>query len=458
MSLLHSLRAFKLPVPFTFDSDKAGFDIGKWAEIKEETVKPTYIMPGEAGFGVGIAPQSALDSIGNLTPMSGYDDPTNDNYGNYQGSDGSIMCFIPAFCYRSGYESAPSKARDGLNALEITYDTSLEGQDGWILHRAFWNNGQRISGFFIDKYLASTNSSKTGCVSVKIGNPISLCDYSGRGQSSDIDSCSGYNYDAIVLGRKRGTRYCCASLFAYSAIAMLSLAHSQACGDGNTEHCAWNDENPWCKGNNRNLKDYYDSSVTYTKAPSDYSNIGRTGSGMPFAKTTHNGQNCGVADINGCLYEVALGVTQPKSNSDSRYGKLLVLKTSADICSIESYSSNIDDVSLYNEVDYTRNLGSSSTAWPNTTAQFSQDNSGADWALTGCYPRRNGEVTSSQISYLIKGYYYYKGAVSNYSDYCPIVGGSYLSTSDAGLFYRNSNSWDSWGYTYGFRCMAVPLA
>ena len=86
MSLLHSLRAFKLPVPFTFDSDKAGFDIGKWAEIKEETPEIS-----RAGFGVGIAPQSALDSIGNLTPMSGYDNPSNDSYGNYQGSDGSYM-------------------------------------------------------------------------------------------------------------------------------------------------------------------------------------------------------------------------------------------------------------------------------------------------------------------------------------------------------------------------------
>ena len=187
--------------------------------------------------------------------MSGYDDPFNDNYGNYQGSDGSIMCFIPAFCYRSGYDTAPTKARDGLNALEITYDTSMEGRNGWVLHRAFWNAGQRISGFFIDKYLASTNSNKTGCVSVKNGNPISLCSSSGNGQSSDITSCSGYFYDAIVLGRKRGSRYCCASLFAYSAIAMLSLAHSQACGDGNTEYCAWNDNNPWCKGNNSNLKD-----------------------------------------------------------------------------------------------------------------------------------------------------------------------------------------------------------
>ena len=40
MSLLHSLRAFKLPVPFTFDSDKAGFDIGKWSKIEQSVSEP----------------------------------------------------------------------------------------------------------------------------------------------------------------------------------------------------------------------------------------------------------------------------------------------------------------------------------------------------------------------------------------------------------------------------------
>lgn len=391
--------------------------------------------------------------------MSGYDDPFSDNYGNYQGSDGSIMCFIPAFCYRSGYDTAPTKERDGLNALEITYDTSMEGQDGWILHRAFWNGGQRISGFFIDKYLASKNSDSTRCVSVKNGNPISLCNNSGNGQSSDIDGCSGYFYDAIILGRKRGSRYCCASLFAYSAIAMLSLAHSQACGDGNTEYCAWNDNNPWCKGNNRALADYYDSNITYTASTSDYSDIGLTGSGTPFAKTTHNGQNCGVADINGCLNEVSLGVTQPKSISDSRYGKLLVLKTSADICIIESYQTNIDYASLYDEVDYTRNLGSYfSVAWPNTVAQFSSDASGADWALTGCYPRRNGQATSSTIKYLMKGQYDNYGASNKQNAYCPIVGGYYGGGYNPGLFCRGYYFWNYRYHNFGFRCIAMPQA
>lgn len=391
--------------------------------------------------------------------MSGYDDPFNDNYGNYQGSDGSIMCFIPAFCYRSGHKLAPTKERDGLNALEITYDTSMEGQDGWILHRAFWNGGQRISGFFIDKYLASKNADSTGCVSVKNGDPLTL--YSGTSYNGTIllPDCGACFYDAIVLGRKRGSRYCCASLFAYSAIAMLSLAHSQACGDGNTEYCAWNDNNPWCKGNTNNLTDYYDSTITYTTAVTNYPSKGLTGSGTPFAKTTHNGQNCGVADIIGCLQEVALGVTQPKSDSDSRFGKLLVLKTSADICAIESYQTNIDDASLYDEVDYTRNLGrNSSYAWPNTVAQFSSDVLGADWALTGCYPRRNGEATSSTIRYLMNGSYYPDGAADNSASYCPLIGGSFTGRNGSGLFYRFNRNWYNGNNLVGFRCMAVPQA
>lgn len=417
---------------------------------------------GKPGFGVGIAPQAALASVGNLSPMLGYDDLSNDNYGNYQGSDGSIMCFIPAFCYRSGYDTAPTKERDGLNALEITYDTDLAGTDSWILHRAFVNGGQNISGFFIDKYLASKNTDSTGCVSVKNGDPLTLYDKSSYNGTIQLPDCIGNPSDAIILGRKRGTRYCCASIFAYSAIAMLSLAHSQACGDSNTEYCAWNDENPWCKGNNYSLKDYNDSSVTYTAATTSNTKKGLTGSGTPFAKTTHNGQNCGVADIVGNLYEVSLGVTQPASNSDSRFGKLLVFKVSSDICDIESHAS-IDDAKLYDEVEFTRNANfTSAGVWISSESQFSQDNSGADWALTGCYARRNGETTSSSIQFLMKGTYSHAGAAGESINYCPIIGGHYNFNRYTGLFYRGAIRWNSsnvnGNYAYGFRCMAMPQA
>ena len=440
------------------------FDMQFLLNVCHNLGKPNKISindAGKLGFGVGVAPQAALASIGNLTPMEGYDDPSSDNYGNYQGDDGSVMCFIPAFCYRSGYDTAPTKERDGLNALEITYDTSMEGQDGWILHRAFWNGGQRISGFFIDKYMACNNSDYTGCVSQHHGEALTLSSSSEYNPTSQIPDCKGVLYDAVTLGRKRGSRYCCASLFAYSAIAMLSLAHSQACGDSNTEYCAWNDDNPWCKGNNNDHSDYYDTTIIFVVAATKPYDKCTAGSAFPeFAKTTHNGQNCGIADINGSLQEVALGVTQPRSSSDSRYGKLLILKTSADICTINQYGIGIDDsASLYDEVDYTRNAQYDSRyAWSNKTAQFSQDTSGADWALTGCYPRRNGEVTSSQIADLIKGCYAINGACTKYECYCPLVGGLYNDNREAGLFSREYSGWNSGVNIYGFRCMAVPTA
>ena len=64
---------------------------------------------GGMGFGVGIygGNPSDLTAMG-LSPMEGYDDPSSDNYGNYQHTNGSVMVFIPAFCYRIGSMYAPS--------------------------------------------------------------------------------------------------------------------------------------------------------------------------------------------------------------------------------------------------------------------------------------------------------------------------------------------------------------
>ena len=40
-----------------------------------------------------------------------------------------------------------------------------------------------------------------------------------------------------------------------------------------------------------------------------YAGYPKTGTGVPFAKTTHNGQNCGIADVNGTRKEVTIGAT-----------------------------------------------------------------------------------------------------------------------------------------------------
>lgn len=75
---------------------------------------------GQQGFGVGVygGDPADLTAMG-LAPMEGCEDPTSDNYGNYIHTNGSIMCCIPAFCYRLGKATAPSYSQDGVDALEI---------------------------------------------------------------------------------------------------------------------------------------------------------------------------------------------------------------------------------------------------------------------------------------------------------------------------------------------------
>jgi hypothetical protein len=75
--------------------------------------------------------------------------------------------------------------------------------------------------------------------------------------------------------------------------------------------CAWYDAagtTNYPKGcNNNALKDTNDTTVVYQS--DGFSNCGKTGSATNLPKTTHNGQNCGVADLNGLMWEVSPGIT-----------------------------------------------------------------------------------------------------------------------------------------------------
>jgi hypothetical protein len=92
------------------------------------------------------------------------------------------------------------------------------------------------------------------------------------------------------------------------------MAHGQA--SSSTTNCAWYHATyNFPKGCNNNARsDTNDTSVIWES--DGHSNCGKTGSagygggaGNLFAKSTHNGQNCGVADLNGLMYEVSIGLT-----------------------------------------------------------------------------------------------------------------------------------------------------
>jgi len=273
--------------------------------------------PGRAGFGVGICPADILPA--DMTPMSGYSDPTSDNYGNYKYADGSIMCWIPRFYYLIATNTVTIKGID-------TYTTEAAANaDSYAMHRAFIDGGINQQGFFVDKYMCSKTGWGTGYIasSIKDGLPISTA--AAHNPIADLTACDSNAYfEAIDAAHARdgvdgavnaSSIFHCAAKFQYAALALLSLAHAQAVSA--TTYCAWYDATyNYPKGcNNNALKDYDEVSngagsgddLLYTT--DGYSNCGKTGSGVPFAKSTHNGQNCGVADLNGLMYEVSIGIT-----------------------------------------------------------------------------------------------------------------------------------------------------
>lgn len=274
-------------------------------------------VPGTMGFGVGICPSYYLPA--GFTPLPGYDIRGHVNYGNYQYEDGSVMCWIPKFYYKVGTGS------NGLsvNVVDIKggasfVNTAAANDVGYALHRAFIDGGVEQPGFFIDKYMCSLNAKGTGWVasSIRNGNPISID--KNHNPIAEVTSVSLGNIYASAIQAAKGRSgvngaldaasiFHCASRFQYAALALLSLAHGQAVAS--TANCAWwQPGKAYPKGcNNNALRDVDDTSVLYI--PDGYSNCGKTGSGSLFAKTTHNGQDCGVADLNGLMWEISIGAT-----------------------------------------------------------------------------------------------------------------------------------------------------
>lgn len=398
--------------------------------------KQTIGEAGQQGFGVGVYGGGSADlTTMGLSPMQGYEDPASENYGNYTHTNGSAMVFIPAFCYRIGNTNAPSYSRDGANALEIRDASKGEG-DGWILHRAFIDGGKQKLGFFVDKYLCSKDKTGTYAVSEKSKNPISLSkNYEASGS---MPECLGEIRDAITLSRARGEAYACVSAFQWSALSMLSLAHGQAATS--IENCAWYDVdhvNNFPKGCNKSLMDYNDSNVEFTPHTGNYE-FSKTGSGDPFAKTTHNGQVCGVADVNGCMQQPLLGVYQMTVR-----GAFGVVK--------ESYSMHNftkDNYNTASNFDSTSGFKGNGLSWGNSSyCVFPTETTGARRAMCGVFPVSTGNGSGTNLF----GFDY--AQLFNSVTYAIFAGGSYSDGFYAGVWYRNGfdTPWSSYNDACGFR-------
>ena len=427
---------------------------------------------GGQGFSVGVYPSALPSGFSNMT---GNTDPANENYGNYQYSDGSVMVFVPKFFYRIGHTSSPRYATYGLNAVDIVgvetfADEAAANAAGYALHRAFIDGGVEKSGFFIDKYLCSKNGT-TSCKSVKNGNPISLTTNTSYNPSNGMTGCTGMLADAVVLARSRGAgTFNVASVFMYSALALLSLAHAQA--STSTTHCAWYDAtNNFPKGCNTALKDTNDASVTFTSSGNSVdANKPLTGSGNPFAKTTHNGQSCGVADLNGAMWLVMLGVTNAGTSAtdttQKTNGDAYVLKPSVALASLTHGWNGTNDAwgdatNLATKYDLISGFfpWGGATGWVyfgnGSNQVFSGATSGTSYLRKCCGVQETtaGTSASGTNQFGSDGCYQY-----NVANLFPVAAGSWNNAASTGVFYRNwlySRSNDVSGV--GFRAAAYGL-
>jgi hypothetical protein len=411
--------------------------------------EPGHIgVAGEYGFGVGIYPGTLASGF---SVMAGTTDITSHNYGNYQYSDGSIMVFVPLFYYRIGSASSPNYAKYGANAIDIASAKDFAGESeanaaGYVLHRAFIDGGTVKSGFFIDKYLASKNGT-TSCRSVANADPISLTVTSAYNPSNGMAGCTGILADAVVLSRARGAGlFNVASIFMYDALAKLSLAHGQAATG--TAACAWYDATGttnFPKGcNNNALADVNDTTVTYAAS---YGKWPKTRAITNFAKTTHNGQASGVADINGSLYQVMLGLTQAGTSATDdaaiATGDAYLLKPSVALASLTGgFGGATDAWGTTGSLATNYDLISGFLPWGSTTGSvyfgngsnqvFSGATSGTDY-LRSCSGIGNlSGMSAAGTNQFGNDRCYQYGAANLF----PLASGSWGDSADAGVFFR----------------------
>lgn len=408
-------------------------------------------IAGQQGFGVGVygGDPADLAAMG-LVPMEGCEDPTSDNYGNYIQTNGSIMCCIPAFCYRLGKATAPSYSRDGVDALEIKDATkfpqfshdavfsSPDFGDDWILHRAFVDGNKLKTAFFIDKYLCS--NVKDRAVSVKNADWLMCYDDTTKPYfTKHIPGTVGQACDAITLSHARSIFYSLVTCYQWSAISLLSLAHGQAATSADA--CAWYDANHttnFPKGATELYgRDHDDDSIRYT----DHSygvGFAKTGSGTPFNKTTHNGQASGVADVAGMCSQWTIGACNPEQ---ATVGLMNTTTTAHEIT-----QDNVVDQKLH--TSYSTRFGDGSRGFN----RVRNGTSGLDWVGAGIVPK----IASTSALFGLDGYQEYYSSTNGLK-----VGLGSAWGTDAGIFCRSWNSiskkhWYKASFYFGFRSAAYP--
>lgn len=331
---------------------------------------------GSVGFGVGIAPKEITDKY-NMSPMLGTFTPGHMNYGNYTDTHGNVMVWIPKLYIKTSNVN-------GAPYYGLKVEVSNTQTEGFWCHRAFINNGKEIPGFFIDKYLASNQGGILGSrrntvpltcdakfnsisiipgVSEKIALGNKITEDSDL-NLDDLKSVKNRESSFIEVVKNRGPEFQILTVFAYNYLILLSKCiYQNAYNTNNFSNIEFAksraDRFAFIQGMNtkqtaqnaiqavHNL-DY--KSAGYT----DGTNIlYRTGSVSDdkLGKISHNGHACGVIDLVGGLFNLAIGAMYGYIDDQNYFG---VIKENVNITDLDLESlidtNNYDETTLPAEI------------------------------------------------------------------------------------------------------------
>lgn len=333
-----------------------------------------------------------------------------------------------------------------------TFSYSDSKLDGYVLDRSFINGGVEKQGIFVPKYGATNNSGTLSHQRYK--DPLST--NSAHNPISALSGAPANTYGGLYSAVKTmDSKAFLAPVWVYQMLARISKAHGEASQTNSA--CAYSDVNPKMpKGNlNNALKDINDTSVTFTS--SGYSNCALTGSGVPFAKTTHNGQECGIADLNGNMWQIASGFIRTDANG------FLMLKESVDITTITSdgsadatgayYVANYDVVDI-SDVVFDNSGWTYLGNGTNQVFPFSTDRTNIAYKkLSLGIPNATGVSGSGITEFGNDGLYRYLR-----NEMACQCGGYWGSTSNAGVFAMHLNAYRTYSnYDAGGRACLYAL-
>lgn len=437
---------------------------------------------GSVGFGVGIAPEEITNKY-NMYPMLGTFTPGHMNYGNYTDIRGNVMVWIPKLYIKtSNVDAAP------YYGLKV--EVSATQESGFWCHRAFINNGEEIPGFFIDKYLASNQGGILGSrrntvpltcdvkfnsvalisgVSAKVALGNKITEDSDL-NLDDLKSIKNRNSSFIEAVKNRGPEFQVLTVFAYNYLILLSKCiYQNAYNSNNFNNIEFaksrTDRFAFIQGMNTMQTAQRDIQAIHnldykTAGYTDGTNVlYRTGSvsDSKMGKISHNGHACGVVDLVGGLFNLAIGAMYGYILDRSYFG---VIKESTNITDLDLESlvdtNNYDETTLPAEIityinsdsdsplGYFKDVGAKyNNANVRTTSEYKIDSCGIPkWSVL-----QDATVDTTRQTFQWRGNPTYKDTLT-----FPIVGSSFKDSFYSSVQFQK----DTQGVEFGTRCILLP--